>query len=66
MALIQLTAALDPLVKDEIKIVAEIYKTVPEVKEYLDIFVTAGFKIIFNKYSKEIERCLDPRRVITG
>ena len=43
-----------------IKLVSEMYKKIPDVKNYLDVFTTGEIKQLVEKYKKEIEKYIYP------
>ena len=61
MALRQVKKELNGMDKTEIvKLVSEMYKKIPAVKTYLDIFATGEIEQLVEKYKKEIERYIYP------
>ena len=61
MALNELKRELNKMEKTEIiKLISELYKKVPEAKNYLDIFSTRETKELAEKYKKEIEKYIYP------
>ncbi len=44
-----------------IKLISEMYKKIPSVKSYLDVFATGEIENLVIKYKKEIERYVYPR-----
>ncbi len=61
MGLRELHKELKQLEKSEIiKVVSELYKSVPMAKEYLDIFITGNSKQLLKKYKSEIEAYVYP------
>ncbi|HCE55236.1 MAG: DUF6155 family protein [Lutibacter sp.] len=43
-----------------IKLISEMYKKIPSVKAYLDVFATGEIEQLVSKYKKEIERYIYP------
>lgn len=43
-----------------IKLISEMYKNIPTVKSYLDVFITGEIEQLASKYKKEIERYVYP------
>lgn len=61
MALNQLKKELNKMEKAEIiKMISELYKKVPEAKDYLDIYTTGEIKKIAEKYKIQIEKYIYP------
>ena len=61
MALRELNKELKQMDKTEIiKLILEMYKKIPEAKNYLDIFTTGDIQKLTEKYKKEIERYIYP------
>lgn len=61
MALREVKKELDGMDKIEIvKLVSEMYKKIPAVKAYLDIFATGEIEQHVEKYKKEIEKYIYP------
>lgn len=61
MALNQLKKELNKMEKTEIiKMISELYKRVPEAKNYLDIYTTGEFKKLAEKYKIQIEKYIFP------
>ncbi len=61
MALREVKKELTGMDKIEIvKLVSEMYKKIPAVKTYLDVFVTGEIEHLVGKYKKEIERYIYP------
>ena len=63
MALNGLKKELNKMEKTEIiKLISELYKKVPEAKNYLDIYATGEIKELVEKYKKQIEKYIYPNR----
>jgi len=61
LALKEVKKELNKMDKSEIiKMVSEMYKKIPTVKTYLDVFVTGEIKHLIEKYKNEIERYIYP------
>jgi Zn-dependent M16 (insulinase) family peptidase len=61
MALKELKKELNQMDKTEIiKLISEMYKKIPDAKNYLDIFATGEIKQLTEKYKKEIEKYIYP------
>lgn len=61
MALRELNKELKQMDKTEIiKLILEMYKKIPDAKNYLDIFTTGDIQKLTEKYKKEIERYIYP------
>ena len=61
MALNGLKKELNKMEKTEIiKLISELYKKVPEAKNYLDIYATGETKELAKKYKKQIEKYIYP------
>lgn len=61
MTLNALKKELNSLEKTEIiKLISELYKKVPEAKDYLDIFTTGETKELAEKYKEQIEKYIYP------
>ena len=61
MALNGLKRELTKMEKTEIiKLISELYKKVPEAKNYLDIFATGDIKELTEKYKKQIQKYIYP------
>ncbi len=61
MGIRELRKALDDIDKKEIiQLVVDMYKGVPDAKNYLDIFVTGDVNTLVEKYKYEIERYVYP------
>ncbi|TNJ41330.1 hypothetical protein KFZ70_00500 [Tamlana fucoidanivorans] len=61
MALKEVKRELSQMDKTEIiKLISEMYKKIPDAKNYLDIFATGDIKQLTEKYKKEIERYIYP------
>jgi putative alpha-1,2-mannosidase len=61
MALKELNKKLNEMDKIEIiKLISEMYKKVPDAKNYLEIFTTGNLKELADKHKKEIERYIYP------
>ncbi|WP_147677739.1 DUF6155 family protein [Algibacter pacificus] len=61
MALRELKKELNQMEKTEIiKLISEIYKKIPDAKNYLDIFTTGDIKKLAEKYKKEVEKYIYP------
>lgn len=61
MGVRELKSKLNELDKTEIiKLVSEMYKTVPSAKNYLDIYTTGDTKELTEKYKKQIEKYIYP------
>lgn len=61
MALRELKKELNRMDKTEIiKLILEMYKKLPDTKNYLDIFSTGDIKNLTEKYKKEIEKYIYP------
>ncbi len=45
---------------DIIQLVSELYKSIPDAKDYLDIFITGDIKNLAEKYKEEIEKYVYP------
>ena len=43
-----------------IKLISEMYKKIPDAKNYLDVFTTGEIKQLAEKYKKEIEKYIYP------
>ena len=43
-----------------IKLISEMYKKIPDVKNYLNVFATGEIKQLVEKYKKEIEKYIYP------
>jgi len=62
MGLREVKKELTNLDKSEIiKLISEMYKKIPSVKSYLDVFVTGEIENLVIKHKKEIERYVYPR-----
>ncbi|MCF6350954.1 MAG: DUF6155 family protein [Flavobacteriaceae bacterium] len=62
MGLRELNKELKQMEKTEIiKMVSELYKSVPMAKEYLDVFATGNIKQLIEKYKFEIEDYVYPK-----
>lgn len=61
MALRELKKELNQMDKTEIiKLIIEMYKKIPDAKNYLNIFATGDIEQLAEKYKKEIERYIYP------
>ena len=61
MALRELKKELNQMDKTEIiKLILEMYKKIPNAKNYLDIFTTGDIQKLTEKYKKEVERYIYP------
>ena len=61
MALRELKKELNQMKKTEIiKLILEMYKKIPDAKNYLNIFTTGDIEQLTEKYKKEIERYIYP------
>ncbi|MCK0115373.1 DUF6155 family protein [Gelidibacter japonicus] len=61
MSLRELKKELTQMDKTEIiKLILEIYKNIPDAKNYLDIFTTGDIEKLTEKYKKEIEKYIYP------
>lgn len=61
MALRELKKELNQMDKTEIiKLILEMYKKIPDAKNYLNIFTTGDIEQLKKKYKKEIERYIYP------
>lgn len=61
MAFREVKKELNEMDKTEIvKLISEMYKKIPAVKTYLDIFATGEIEQLVEKYKKEIERYIYP------
>jgi Zn-dependent M16 (insulinase) family peptidase len=61
MALRELNKNLTQMSKTEIiKLILEMYKKIPDAKNYLDIFTTGDIEQLTGKYKKEIEKYIYP------
>ena len=61
MALRELKNELNQMDKTEIiKLILEMYKKIPDAKNYLDIFTTGDIQKLTEKYKKEVERYIYP------
>ncbi len=62
MALTELKKELNQMDKTEIiKLILEMYKKIPDAKNYLDIFSTGDIEKQTEKYKREIERYIYPK-----
>ncbi|WP_238987286.1 DUF6155 family protein [Confluentibacter flavum] len=61
MALRELKKELNQMTKTEIiKLILEMYKKIPDAKNYLNIFTTGDIEQLTEKYKKEIEKYIYP------
>ena len=61
MALKEVKKELNEMNKTEIiKLISEMYKKIPSVKTYLDVFTTGEIKLLVEKYKRKIERYIYP------
>ncbi|WGH76651.1 DUF6155 family protein [Tenacibaculum tangerinum] len=61
MALKEVKKELNQMDKAEIiKLISEMYKKIPDAKNYLDIFATGEIKQLTERYKREIERYIYP------
>lgn len=61
MALRELKKELNQMEKTEIiKLISEMYKKIPDAKNYLDIFTTGDIKKLAEKYKKQVEKYIYP------
>lgn len=61
MTLRDLKKELNEMNKTEIiNLILEMYKKIPDAKNYLEIFATGDIKLLSEKYKKEIERYIFP------
>ncbi len=47
-------------ISEIIKLISEMYKKIPSVKSYLDVFATGDIEKLVSKYKKEIDRYVYP------
>ncbi|MFK5855830.1 MAG: hypothetical protein QM503_06840 [Bacteroidota bacterium] len=61
MGLRDVNIELKKMDKSEIlKLISEMYKKMPSVKEYLDVYATGNIKELTEKYKLKIEKCIYP------
>lgn len=61
LGLREVKASLNELEKPElIKLISELYKTIPEAKSYFDIYATSDYSKTYKDYVKKIERLMTP------
>ncbi|GAA3629459.1 DUF6155 family protein [Flavivirga jejuensis] len=61
MALREVKKELNKMDKTEIiKLISDMYKKIPSVKTFLDIFSTGEIKLLVEKYKKEVEKYIYP------
>jgi Zn-dependent M16 (insulinase) family peptidase len=61
MGLREVNQELKKMDKTEImKLISEMYKKIPRVKEFLDVFATGDIKQIAEKYKSQIEKFVYP------